>query len=559
MANKISVLIDVAVDGANRSLGSFKKSIQDADGAAGKFKAGASGAMDSIKANAGNLAMAGGAALVAFGVKAVGAFQETALEAGRLGESLGLSSEQASRFMEVAGDLGIETATLEKSIGKMNVEVAKSPAYFESLGIEIAKNADGSTDVQQTFLNVVDAIDKMPNATDRAAAAQKLLGKGWKDMAELVGGGSDKLKASLDAVSDAKVIDASEVEKARNFREAMDTLADSAEDFALLAGELLVPALTKAAETTEKGRNAFGKLDDALGPVDESLTRLVETNWKYLNPVGQAITAIGLFGDEADDSTDATRRYEEAISRQSDASAIQAALTDEATEATESSTEAIDESWAALERQRNAQEAANNAILEGLNSSLAYRNQQARTSEAIVAATATTGDMAQASRDAEGAVLDQAAAAVKLAEDQAAATGATLSAEQKAATFKAELEKLAGFLTGDALAAVQGYINQLNRIPRTVDTKVNFAGGGGSLKPAGYRASGGPVSAGGAYVVGERGPELLQMGSTSGNVVPNNKLGGVNVTINAGLGTNPIELGRVVQDALNKYARSGGR
>ena len=32
-----------------------------------------------------------------------------------------------------------------------------------------------------------------------------------------------------------------------------------------------------------------------------------------------------------------------------------------------------------------------------------------------------------------------------------------------------------------------------------------------------FRASGGPVAAGGAYIVGERGPEILQMGSRGGN------------------------------------------
>jgi hypothetical protein len=40
----------------------------------------------------------------------------------------------------------------------------------------------------------------------------------------------------------------------------------------------------------------------------------------------------------------------------------------------------------------------------------------------------------------------------------------------------------------------------------------------------GFRASGGPVSAGGSYIVGERGPELLQMGSSSGYVVPNHRM-----------------------------------
>jgi hypothetical protein len=41
----------------------------------------------------------------------------------------------------------------------------------------------------------------------------------------------------------------------------------------------------------------------------------------------------------------------------------------------------------------------------------------------------------------------------------------------------------------------------------------------------GFRAEGGPVSAGKAYMVGERGPEMI-VPSAPGHVIPNNKLGG---------------------------------
>jgi lambda family phage tail tape measure protein len=43
---------------------------------------------------------------------------------------------------------------------------------------------------------------------------------------------------------------------------------------------------------------------------------------------------------------------------------------------------------------------------------------------------------------------------------------------------------------------------------------------------SGGRASGGPVAAGKAYLVGERGPEVLRMGNSAGTVVPNHALGG---------------------------------
>jgi hypothetical protein len=51
-----------------------------------------------------------------------------------------------------------------------------------------------------------------------------------------------------------------------------------------------------------------------------------------------------------------------------------------------------------------------------------------------------------------------------------------------------------------------------------------------ALIPAGNtRAMGGSVSAGTPYLVGERGPEMFVPG-TSGNIVPNNKMGGVTVS-----------------------------
>ena len=57
----------------------------------------------------------------------------------------------------------------------------------------------------------------------------------------------------------------------------------------------------------------------------------------------------------------------------------------------------------------------------------------------------------------------------------------------------------------------------------------------------GPRAIGGPVQAGGSYLVGERGPEILTMGGRGGNIIPNNKMGGgsgvvVNQTINISTG-----------------------
>ena len=65
---------------------------------------------------------------------------------------------------------------------------------------------------------------------------------------------------------------------------------------------------------------------------------------------------------------------------------------------------------------------------------------------------------------------------------------------------------------------------------------------------SGMRAEGGPVGAGGAYVVGEKGPELF-VPRSSGSIVPNGAMGrsdgftgGVNVTYNIAAGVSRAEL-----------------
>jgi hypothetical protein len=71
--------------------------------------------------------------------------------------------------------------------------------------------------------------------------------------------------------------------------------------------------------------------------------------------------------------------------------------------------------------------------------------------------------------------------------------------------------------------------------------------------------SGGPVSAGQPYIVGDLGPELF-VPSSSGTIIPNNALGGGNsyqITVQAGVG-DPREIGRQVVEAIKSFERASG-
>jgi TP901 family phage tail tape measure protein len=77
----------------------------------------------------------------------------------------------------------------------------------------------------------------------------------------------------------------------------------------------------------------------------------------------------------------------------------------------------------------------------------------------------------------------------------------------------------------------------------------------------GRRAGGGPVASGGAYLVGEMGPELFIPSSGGGTIVSNDRVGGgakISITVNAGMGANGAQIGEQIVSAIKRYERTSG-
>lgn len=135
--------------------------------------------------------------------------------------------------------------------------------------------------------------------------------------------------------------------------------------------------------------------------------------------------------------------------------------------------------------------------------------------------------------------------------EKAGHTGLVEQYRQLVQDIKAELEGLPGYTAG--LAA--DVIADLGSIGPAVTRAMGFGEDGHATpvrpkkhpkhpkRPRGNKAAGGPVEAGGAYLVGERGPEMLVMGSRGGNIVPNHS-GGIRNVI--------VLDGRVIYDSVNR-------
>lgn len=525
MANKISVIIDVAVDKASASLKNFRSDLAKAEGAAGKMKVGFGAASAGIKANAGAIAASAGAALVAFGVESVKAFQDTALAAGKFADAAGIAVEDASRWTEVAGDVGIEAVAVEGAILKMNKALGDGKSVFADYGIEVVKTKDGLVDSNATFTNALTTIGAIEDPTKRAQAAQEVFGRSYASVAELMEMSAGDLKAALDGVSNAKVIDERELRKAREFRASMDTLKDRLEDVQLEVGGALIPTLTELATTIDTIATNGVKLNEFVSELTgKGIVDWASSGTEVVGGFGRALDgnnnyaerAIGLFdglisvvpvvGQKiADMTTDVVYLSEEErlaaeMSAELAAAADAAGISFEdaggraqyyasrvagAKLDTDRAKRAIDEMNAALD------------ILQGnLDDRAAWRNMKESLDE-----------LQETVADNESTWMDLSAAT----DDAVSATARyIMAADHIPAEKKTELITM---LDDGALNMVLLILDDLEK---GVDVPVRLQQP--TITNIQKRAKGGPVRSGEPYLVGEEGPELV-VPSQSGTVL----------------------------------------
>lgn len=501
----ITEFIDKGLKDAKSAFGNFKASVAGAEGAMGKFKAGTTAAFDIVKANAGTFALGAGAAMAGFAAKGVQAFQDLALEAGKFSDATGLAVEESSRWIEVAGDIGIEAGSVETSIGFMNKTLGKSPDLFKQLGVEVARTSGGAVDANKTFLNVIDRLNGIKDPAERARVASQLLGKGWQSMAELIGQGSDKLTKSLEQVSSTKVVTSKELANAREFRASLDDLKDAGEDLTISLGQGLVPVLVDVLNIVTDTVNFFKKGAEGITYYANKLTDLAGlTSSEWLEA---ASTQIDVIKDEIRVRSEGNQALIDAYN-----------ATHNLTWAEEEHTEAV---WALTD--------AWQTLLGTLDVNRAFRNAKADLDAMNQAAIEAFGDPTK---------FD----AYKNQQDQVIQNFAKIL-EQLQATD--EEQNRIKFLVDTA--PLEYALEALNRINLARTGQIQTT----PLTLTGKRATGGPVMAGGSYLVGENGPEIFTPGS-SGSITPNSAIGG-NITVNVS-GADP----NAVVRALQQYVRQSG-
>jgi len=499
----ISEFSDAGVKAAKAAFQNFQTAVGDAQGGMNKFKAGSKVALDAVAANASTFALAAGAAVGKFVADGITAFQELALGAGKFADATGLAVADASRYIEAAGDIGIPIDAVRTAIGKLNKTIGADPDKVRKLGVDLAYLKDGSLDVNQTFKNTIDRLKGIKDPAEKARVATQLLGKGWQEMAVLIEDGSAKLDASLQKVSDQKIITEEELKMAEDYRDAMNGLGDATEDIKVKSGQRLIPMVTFMAQGVSKALELDGKLDELFRDIIGNGTQAEEKLSDLAGVIDEGRINAGAFK-----------------------TAIQQArnpLNELAT-------------------------AATNASVALVNADTAWKNLTDEFNEVVALDKAT-----------------EALGKMQAAGEEAFATGAyddLVAYNEKALEFMEILAEIAGGM--DNISSKEIYLRlSLQGEAAALEYARYLARGaeyGGKSEYdmltlagiSGARANGGPVMGGSTYLVGERGPELFTP-TGGGSITPNGAFGGNNITVNV-TSANPDD----VVAAIKKWSRDNG-
>jgi len=293
----------------------LEKTGKDADSAGGKFEKlgsvvkGIGVAMGVAFAAIGTAAISAGKALVDMTVEAAAYADEMLTQSTVTGMSV--ESLQAYSYAADLVDVSLDTLTssMAKQIKSMSTAregTGAAAKAYAKLGISVTDAHGELRDGEQVYWEVIDALGKVTNETERDALAMQILGKSAQDLNPLIAQGSEGMAALTDeAKRMGAVLSEESIQKLGQFDDSVQRLKQGSEAAKRVMGTVLLPQLQTLADdgTTLLGEfttglidagDDFDKISEVIGNTVGGLVDMIMENLPKIIQVGMDIVmAIG--------------------------------------------------------------------------------------------------------------------------------------------------------------------------------------------------------------------------------------------------------------------------
>jgi hypothetical protein len=237
----------------NRSMGKLGEAagIGRLADAAGRVNKSFRGLTDTAKSIGTHLTLIGGAAAAGMWALVNGAAQagDSLDETSR---KLGLSVEALQQFQFVAKRSGIDTDAFASSFGKFTkvagdaaAGVKSSRELFNALGISLRDTHGKLKSTEEIFLEVSDAMHKIPDAMSRNRVAMALFGKTGIAMTEVLGNGRAELEKGMARAREFGLVTTADAAASGKFCDSVDDLKSAFGGLRNTFAGALIPVLTE--------------------------------------------------------------------------------------------------------------------------------------------------------------------------------------------------------------------------------------------------------------------------------------------------------------------------
>lgn len=213
----------------------------------------------------------------------------------RTAKMMQISTEEAQRWNYVAKQNGSSAEALSKGIQQISKNAYESlqgtneyTKAFAALNVGVKDSNNNLKSSEVLFKETVLALADVSNKTERAALAQKLLGRGGQELLPILSQGKEAILEQLDAAEKyGQILSADTVAKLDDAGDAMDRFKTS---MAVAKAEIVVgiaPALTKLADTAARAASKFkdiftSDINEQIAKQEQVLSALIspeKRNW----------------------------------------------------------------------------------------------------------------------------------------------------------------------------------------------------------------------------------------------------------------------------------------
>ena len=254
--------LKIAQAGLQKEIENSKKKIEEQKKAQEQLSA----AMNDAKRYSGELAAEVGA-LAGAAVAATAGIMKFVSDAAAWADSMntmrditGISTADLQKFAYASELVDVSMETMTGSLTKLtrNMQTAAGDGTgaaakaFEELGISVTDSVGQLRDRQDVFYEVIDALGKVGNETERDALAMNIFGKSAEQLNPLIKGGAETLKALGDEAERAGLIlDQTTLDKLHSFNDEIDLLKAKGGQITKIVGAEALPAVESLTEAAD--------------------------------------------------------------------------------------------------------------------------------------------------------------------------------------------------------------------------------------------------------------------------------------------------------------------